>query len=146
MAATMRKPAPDARFDPAAYWRDRPCLAVPGVAGDCGRGLFALTEIPAGALIERACTIEISRGQCPVLDAIQPLGDFYFEHPEDPQAGLMALGLMSLCNHSEQPNADIRFVAVLGLGWMAELAALAPISRHAEITYRYKCPLWFPEA
>lgn len=130
---------------PAGPTDDRGPIAVPGVSEGRGRGLFAVRAIRAGTLIHRACTIEIPAAQCPVLDRMQPLGDFYFQHPEDPEAGLMALGLMSLCNHADRPNADIVFVHEPGLGWLAELVALEPIRPGAEITYRYKCPLWFPE-
>lgn len=130
----------------AGFWRNRPSLAAPAAVPGCGRGLFAVDAIAAETLIERACTVEIPARQCPELDRMQPLGDFYFEHPEDHEAGLMALGLMSLCNHADTPNADIRFVQEDGLGWVAELVALAEIAAGEEITYRYKCPLWFPAA
>lgn len=131
----------------AGYWTLRPSLAAPGVSSGRGRGLFALGAIPAGTLIDRACTIPIAAEQCPILDRLQPLGDFYFAHPEDPTAGLLALGLMSLCNHADAPNADVLFVDGGGaLGWFADLVAVADIEAGAEITYRYRCALWFSEA
>ncbi len=140
---------PDPLLPPAppadGFWQDRTSLAAPRAVPGCGRGLFAIAPIAAGTVIDRACTVEVAAAQCPDLDRMQPLGDFYFEHPEDSRAGLMALGLMSLCNHADSANADVRFTREDGLGWMAELVALAPIAAGSEITYRYKCPLWFPE-
>jgi hypothetical protein len=103
-------------------------------------------DIPAGALIERACTVEIGEDQAPVLDRIRPIGDFYFAHPLNKKAGLMAFGLMSLLNHAESPNADVQFVHDPVAGWLCDLIAAAPIAAGEEITYRYKCALWFATA
>ena len=128
-----------------AYWRARPSLARPGPSALGGRGLFALAPIEPGALIERACTVEIKRSQVEALDAMVPLGDFYFAHPKDETRGLMAFGLMSLLNHSEAPNAHIVWKQNKSLGWLADLVALSPIAKGAEITYRYKC-VWFKPA
>lgn len=125
------------------FWSHRPSLVAPMRSPLGGRGLAAIAAIPAGALIEKACTVEISAEQAKPLDAMQPLGDFYFENPADRQAGLMAFGLMSLCNHHDNPNADIRWHLDPDLGWIASLTALRAIMPGEEVTYRYKCPLWF---
>lgn len=130
----------------ADFWSRRPSLAAPGLSPRGGRGLFALAPIGPGTVIERACSIPITAEQAVPLDAMQPLGDFYFEHPRDKRAGLMALGLMSLCNHADAPNADIVWSLDADLGWLADLVALSPIAAGEEITYRYKCPLWFPKS
>lgn len=137
-------PNPDSA-EPDTYWAARPSLARPGYSRLGGRGLFALVPIAAGTLIDRACSIEIDAEQTVPLDAMQPLGDFYFEHPADKRAGLMALGLMSLCNHADDPNADIRWQWQPDIGWIASLVSLRPIAAGEEITYRYKCALWFPK-
>ncbi|MGP1394876.1 MAG: SET domain-containing protein-lysine N-methyltransferase [Inquilinaceae bacterium] len=128
------------------YWSSRPSLAGPGPSRRGGRGLFALGTIEAGTLIERACSVEVAPDQAPALDAMRPVGDFYFEHPEDKRAGLMAFGLMSLCNHANAPNADVRWARDKDIGWVADLVALDTIAAGEEITYRYKCPLWFAPA
>lgn len=127
------------------YWSERPSKAVPRVSPGRGRGLFALVPIRRGELIDRGCTVLISVEQCPVLDRLQPLGDLYFAHPENPKAGLMVLGLAGLCNHADTPNADVRWVDGGNLGWLADVIAIADIAAGEEITYRYKCPLWFEE-
>jgi len=128
------------------FWLRRGGKAVPAQTRGRGRGLFAAAAIATGELIDRACTIPIAVAQCPTLDRLQPLGDFYFRHPEDENAGLMVLGLASLCNHADAPNADVLFVNGNGLGWLADLVALRAIRPGEEITYRYRCPLWFSAA
>lgn len=140
----MVRTPPPAEAGVEAFWRRRG-PASPGASPGRGRGLFAFQAIPAGALIERACTIPIAAEQCSVLDGLQPLGDFYFQHPEDDAAGLLVLGLASLCNHADPANAEVLFVPGGGLGWLADLIALRAIREGEEITYRYRCPLWFPE-
>jgi SET domain-containing protein len=140
--ALTRGPASD---ELESYWSNRPGAAVPRVSPGRGRGLFALVPIGRGELIDRACTIPITVEQCLTLDLMRPLGDFYFADPDDPRAGLMILGLASLCNHADAPNADVRFRDGGAVGWLAELVAIADIAAGAEITYRYKCQLWFDE-
>ena len=125
-----------------ALWSVRTVKASPGVAPGAGRGLFAVELIVRGEIIDRACTTEIDAEQCLVLDKMHPVGDFYFEHPRGKELGLMVFGLASLCNHRDEANADVRFVWDEGLGWIAELFALADIRAGAEITYRYKM-IWF---
>lgn len=132
------------RVQPVSYWRDRPGLAAPGVSARGGRGLFALADIPAGALIDRAITVEIGEAQTRPLDDMRPIGDYYFAHPENARAGLMAYGLMSLCNHAEDANADVLWTNDREIGWLADLVARRLIRAGDEITYHYKCPLWFP--
>lgn len=127
-------------------WSVRQVKAEPGVVPGCGRGLFASADIREGEVIERACSAEIDAAQCVVLDDMHPVGDFYFEHPEDKAKGLMVFGLPSLVNHADDPNAHVRFEQQEGFGWIAVLYALRAIAAGDEITYRYRCPLWFPPA
>lgn len=142
MKEQQQEPLPDL-IPCAEYWRDRPGLAAPAVSETCGRGLFALVPIVWGTLIDRAWTVEITPDQCLVLDTLQPVGDMYFAHPENDKAGLMAFGLAPLCNHSDDPNADIIWNKVPGLGWVGDLVARRNIDETQEITHRYKCELWF---
>jgi SET domain-containing protein len=127
-------------------WGARCVKAVPGVSPGRGRGLFAAARIGAGEVIERACTVYIGAGQAVTLDRMLPLGDFYFQHPLAKEDGLMVLGLASLCNHADEPNADVRFDEGGPFGWIAVLYALSEIAQAQEITYRYRCSLWFPMA
>jgi hypothetical protein len=116
---------------------------APGVSPGRGRGLFATGPIPAGELIERCCSIPLTSPQCDALEGILPLGDYYFRHPVDPEQGLLLLGLMSLANHSDEPNARIGFTHAEGVGWIAELTATRAIAAGEEITHRYRCAPWF---
>lgn len=140
------KSASDGPAGPELLWRRHHLKVAPGVAVGKGRGLFAVEAIGAGEIIDRAVTAPIERDQCLVLDTLRPVGDFYFAHPDDEKRGLMVFGLASLLNHADDPNADVRFRAVAGFGHVAELLALENIHKGAEITYRYKCPLWFDRA
>lgn len=125
------------------FWKNRPSLAVPGRSLLGGRGLFALSLLDEGALIDTATTVEIAQEQCKLLDRLRPLGDYYFAHPDNPEAGLMAFGLMSLCNHADDANGDIGWLFDEKIGWLAQLVAKRRIRPGEEITYCYKCPLWF---
>ncbi len=127
----------------AIGWGVRQVKVEPGIVPGCGRGLFAAANIGAGEVIDRAPTAEIDASQCSVLDDMRPVGDYYFEHPEEKSRGLMVFGLPSLVNHAEAPNAHVRFEHEKGFGWIAVLYALRAIPAGGEITYRYRCPLWF---
>ena len=52
----------------------------------------------------------------------------------------VALGLISLCNHSDFPNATYRFnYREKWIDWVA----IKPIHKDQEITIHYRVPLWF---
>ena len=143
MTPAISIPKPEAA-DTEAFWRGRPSLAAPRAAANAGRGLFALADIAAGTVIDVAFSVPVTAEQSTILDDIHPIGDYPFQHPEDSEAGLVLFGLISLCNHAEAPNAALRWRDGGAIGWLADLVALADIPAGAEITYRYKCPLWFP--
>jgi len=128
---------------PAAIPEFPACRARPGVSPGRGRGLFAAAHIAENEVIERCCSIPLSSPQCDALEGILPLGDYYFRHPANPDEGLLLLGLISLANHSEAPNARVSFVESGGVGWIAELTALRAIGPGEEITHRYRCDPWF---
>lgn len=116
--------------------------AVARAAAGKGRGLFAAAPIAAGELIEAAATIPLSGPDCDLIEAT-PAGHYYFAHPEDAEAGLLVLGLASLCNHADPATAETRWRLDPELGWVAELIALRALSPGDEITRRYRCPPWF---
>src|SRR5204863_9766272 len=101
-----------------------------------GRGIFARAPFPPGALIEAAPIIEIPAKDCPALDRTI-LHDYYFHWDDDADgegSGALALGLLSLCNHSRRPNARVR----RNFPWNTlDLIALAPIAAGDEITIDY---------
>ena len=59
----------------------------------------------------------------------------------DPRYGQgVALGLISLCNHSENPNSDYEFdYANQVIVWRA----VSDIAPGEEVTLHYKVPIWF---
>lgn len=126
-------------------WGVRTLKAVPGTSPGRGRGLFAAARIERGEIIDRACTVFLSAEHSTMLESMKPVGDYYFQHPRSVEEGLLVLGLPSLCNHADQANANVRFLDVGPCGWIAELYALAAIPAGAEITYKYRCELWFEE-
>jgi len=147
IVATLEPPAArrieSAAIDPVSF--DRPGIA-PGVSPGRGRGLFATAPHVPGEVLERCCTVPLTSEQCDALEGILPLGNYYFRHPENAEEGLLLLGLISLANHAEEPNALVRYVHSEGTGWTAELVALRPIAAGEEITHRYRCPPWFKVA
>lgn len=127
-------------------WGARLVKIEPRLSPGRGRGVFATAPIAAGEVIERVCSAPISPAQCEALESMPPLGDYYFQHPEDSEAGLMLFGLTSLANHSDTPNARVVHVAQGELGYVSELIALEAIEVDQEVTHRYRCPPWFAVA
>lgn len=116
--------------------------AEPALIAGKGRGLRAVEQLAAGEVIDCAATIALSSPDCDAIETTA-IGDYYFAHPNDDQEGLVILGLASLCNHADRPNAEVRWRHEDGLGWIAELVALCAIGTGEEITRRYHCRPWF---
>ena len=110
--------------------------------GRKGRGVFAAAPIAAGELLESAPTVELGRHDTDTI-AGTILDNYYFAHPADPEGGLLVLGLSSLVNHADRPNAETTSRHVEGVGWLLELRALRAIAPGEELTRRYDCDLWF---
>jgi hypothetical protein len=127
----------------SAEWMERSRKAFPSNVPGKGRGLVAGVDIAQGEQIERCCTVPIGLGVWSTLNQVSPLGDFYFDHPDGSDDGLIVLGLISLVNYADQPNADVVWRHEADLGWIAELVATSPIKQGEEITYRYRCGAWF---
>ena len=78
-----------------------------------GRGVFARRAIAAGALIERAPVVVVPAAQREALDRTI-MHDYYFVWDDVRDDGgaatsvAIALGLVSLCNHSRRPSARVR--------------------------------------
>ncbi len=107
-----------------------------------GRGVFATAAIAAGTLIESAPVVIVPAEQCALLDRTI-LHDYYFDWDGGPGhagTGAVALGVVSLCNHSRRPRARVRRNLVKST---LDLVALTAIAAGDEITIDYNCPLWF---
>ena len=105
-----------------------------------GRGVFARAAITAGALLEAAPVVIVPAAECPLLDRTI-LHDYYFRWDRDRDgSAAVALGIVSLCNHSRRPRARVRRNLAQHT---LDLIALTAIAAGEEITIDYDCPLWF---
>ena len=118
-------------------------------AGSKGRGVFALRDIAVGEEVERAPVVPLKRN---TLDAINqtPLAYYVFlwgeSDWEDGEGLAVALGYVSLYNHSYTPNS--RYHRDYATNEIYVLA-LKPIKAGDEVTFNYNgtpdCmdALWF---
>lgn len=110
-----------------------------------GRGVFTKTSIAAGTLIELAPVIVMSGAERKLLDQTL-LHDYIFEWGEDRGQCAVALGLISMYNHSFQANCeyDMYFEKEA-----MTVKAVRNIKRGEELFINYngdwnsKLPVWF---
>lgn len=99
-----------------------------------GRGVFARSRIPKGAVIERVPLIVVPIGEVFGQAQRSKLADYVFKWTRD--TVVIALGYGSLYNHSYQPNA--RFYDE---GRLTQVfAAIRDIQAGEEITVNYNGP------
>ncbi len=110
-----------------------------------GRGLFATERIAADTLVMEAPLLLIPGEQRAALQATL-VDDYVYEWDEHGTAALV-LGVSSMCNHDDDPNA---FLWLVPDGLVAQLFALRDIDEGEEITVSYRAeegsedaPLWF---
>lgn len=108
-----------------------------------GRGIVALADLAADAVLDVAATVALDGQACALLEQT-PAGQYYFAHPADPDQGLLVLGLPSLLNHADTPNVRVDWHFDAALGWLAITRTLHPIRKGEELTRTYACPPWFP--
>jgi SET domain-containing protein len=114
-----------------------PAIRVVAIPGK-GNGVVALEPILKGALIEAAPVVPITAADR--LANTHPLYPYTFAWDEPPFDEAIALGVISLLNHSETANATLtrdypnRVLTV---------TAQQDIEAGAEITIHYGIPLWF---
>ena len=106
-----------------------------------GRGLVAGNAIPAGELLELAPVIPLRRED--LGQRSEGIFSYPFDWPEPPYAEAVALGVISLINHSATPNADFEIDIPNRSIRLFTTAAIAP---GQEITIDYGIPLWFTQA
>jgi uncharacterized protein len=136
---------------------DRYVVAVPpdpnsrgvrlGVVDKHGRGMFASRRFLKGELIERAPVVVIDEKKWP--DAAKTiLSDYAFDWGEKDEHAAIAMGYISLYNHSYSPNAQLEQMAN---ELMMEIVAIKDIEVGQEITINYngdpanQDPLWFTQ-
>lgn len=95
-----------------------------------GRGVFARTAIPKGAVIERAPVIVVPMKEILAASSQPVLADYTYEWGRNTVA--IVLGYGSLYNHSYRPNAQVL------TGRLTQIfVAIRNIQRGEEITFNY---------
>ncbi|MGY4167746.1 SET domain-containing protein-lysine N-methyltransferase [Bradyrhizobium sp. USDA 4529] len=105
-----------------------------------GRGVFANILFKAGDLIERAPTWGFDEAQAKLLDRTGIFEYYFVRHDRhlkrDPLIGYVVFGLVSMVNHSSNPNAQIVWVDTASGAW-ASIVAIRDIKVDEEITHQY---------
>lgn len=73
--------------------------------GEKGRGVFTTADIEKGTVVEVAPVIVMTREERKLLDQTL-LHDYIFEWGQDPKGCCMALGYLSVYNHSYRSNCE----------------------------------------
>ena len=107
-----------------------------------GRGLVATQEIAAGVSIV-TCPVIVYDDEDAGRISKTRLGDYNFRFGARQNRACIVLGVVSLCNHAEEPNAE---VVCHEAELMVTLVALRTIAVGEEICIRYRRPLWFTPA
>ena len=105
-----------------------------------GRGVIATQQMSAGAVIVSCPVIIYDSADAGRIDKTR-LAHYNFRFGD--HRSCVVLGIISLCNHSEAPNATL--VSSEEDETMT-LVALRPIAAGEEICIRYRRPLWFTPA
>src|SRR5215831_4651384 len=110
-----------------------------------GRGVFARRDIPKGQLIERSPVIVVPREQWTTIEHTI-LSNYVFDWGENEEDAAVALGYVSIYNHSYTPNAELTECLDDGI---IEVSALRDIGEGEEILVNYngspddRDELWF---
>ena len=107
-----------------------------------GRGIVATADIAPGVEIVACPAIVYDDTDAGRISKTR-LGDYNFRFGDRQQRGCIVLGVISLCNHAELPNAEI---VCNEAEETVSLRALAPIAAGEEICIKYRRPLWFTPA
>ena len=108
-----------------------------------GRGVFAARDLAEGEILDEAPVLLLSAEDAERLEGTA-LGTHYFhwdgDEKEDGWLGALALGIVTLVNHSANANAGISQDYERQL---LSLEALRPIAAGEEILIDYEVELWF---
>jgi SET domain-containing protein len=116
-----------------------PALRLADIDGK-GRGLVAGAPIKSGSVLEVAPVILIRRGEEPPRGSV--LYDYPFRWDVPPYAEAIALGHVSMCNHSTNPNCDVDLFFDRNL---VQLNAIRDIAAGEELTFDYGVAPWWEE-
>jgi SET domain-containing protein len=106
------------------------------------RGVVASHAIPAGTEIVTCPVVTYDWTDAGRIEKTR-LGDYNFRFGTRGQRACIVLGIISLCNHAESPNAE---VVCREAEEEMTLVAIRPIAAGEEICIRYRRTLWFTPA
>ena len=107
-----------------------------------GRGLVATESIAEGTSIVSCPVIVYDDADAGRISKTR-LGDYNFRFGERQNRACIILGVISLCNHADHPNAEI---VCHEEELTVSLVATRAIAVGEEICIRYRRPLWFTPA
>ena len=107
-----------------------------------GRGLVATETIPRGTSIVTCPVIVYDDADAGRISKTR-LGDYNFRFGDRQNRACIVLGVISLCNHADLPNAEI---VCHEAELTVTLVAARAIAEGEEICIRYRRPLWFTPA
>ena len=107
-----------------------------------GRGVVATRDVPKGTEIVTCPVIVYDWADTGRIEKTR-LGDYNFRFGDRSQRSCIVLGVISLCNHSDSPNAEL---VCREDDETMTLVASRPIAAGEEICIRYRRPLWFTPA
>ena len=117
-------------------------------AGKKGKGVFTENDIPANTVIELAPVIILNEADRKKVEETK-LFFYIFEWGKDGKQGIVALGYISMYNHSSPSNCEYE------MDFKAEtisITSMRDIKAGEEITINYSAgwddwePVWFEEA
>lgn len=106
------------------------------------RGVIATQAIPAGTEIVTCPVVTYDWTDAGRIEKTR-LGDYNFRFGDRGQRACIVLGIISLCNHAESPNAE---VICNEAAEEMTLVAIRHIAPGEEICIRYRRTLWFTPA
>jgi hypothetical protein len=125
-----------------------PFLTIASSVGR-GRGVFTTEPILEGTTIEISPVLVVSPEDRIQLEKTL-LYDYIFEWGEDQKSAVVALGYLSIYNHSNNPNCAYEMDFE---NQTIKIVTLQDIAVGAELFINYKCPegpsedsVWFTEA
>ncbi len=102
-------------------------------ARDKGRGVFAQRKIRKDEIIERSPVIVVPRKEWETMEETV-LSNYVFDWGENDEDAAVALGYVSIYNHSYSPNAEMQELLD---DYVIEVVALRDIERDEEIFVNY---------
>ncbi|MHC1949769.1 SET domain-containing protein-lysine N-methyltransferase [Bradyrhizobium sp. UFLA06-06] len=113
-----------------------------------GRGVFANIPFKVGDVIDRAPTWGFDDATAKVLDRTGVLEYYFVRHDrhlkEDPLTGYVVFGLISIVNHSSNPNARLVWTDEASGAWVS-IVATRGIKVDEEITHCYSNIFAYPQ-